>query len=180
MSFLTGIWGYVAPAILAALLAGAGVGWTVHRIDASVLSDLKASDAKARADAIQAASQALQKQDKAAMDAAIAEAQAQVKIVNHTVTLTKEIPVYVQDTSACSTPSVNLIRLLNAAATGADLTNIPTPAGQSSDPCSGLSWRSFASDIADDYGNGRANAEQLNALIASVKSIHDAALAPGK
>lgn len=176
LTSLIGGWqGLALAAGLSALLAGAGTGYIVHRIDASALSDLKASDAAAQTKAVQAASLALQKQDKAVLDAAVAEARSQQQIVTKTVTLIKEIPVHVTDTSECGTPTFGLIRLLQSAALGTDTTGIAPSPGQPDGACSGLSWRSFATDLADDYGNARANAEQLNALEDSVVAIHNAA-----
>lgn len=179
-SFLTGWQAYLIGGAMLAIASFGGGFYLAHRIDASTLSDLKAQDAKARADAIQAASLALQKQDKAAMDAAVAEAESQQKIVTKTVTLTKEIPVYVtpaQDKSVCGL-TVGLARILRAAAASTDPASLALTTGQHDDDCSDLTPSEVASWFTQYAAASQANAEQLNALRASIVSIHDAAGKP--
>jgi hypothetical protein len=169
----SGVWGYAAAAAFAAIVAGTGVGWTVHRIDQAAYAVLQLADAKAKNDAMAALARTDQREAKANLDAAVAEAQAQQKIVTETVTVTKEIAQHVPIATPCI--PFGLVRVLDDAATGSNTANAPTPAGQSDDACAPLSWRAFASELSDDYGAGRANAEQLNALEADVRALAAAA-----
>ena len=102
-----------------------------------------------------------------------------MKVVTVTKTITKEIPAHVPPDSACHTPTYGLVRVLNAAATGASLGDQPAPAGQSDDACAPISWDQFAEALANDYGIGRQNNEQMNALQASVRAIHNSAAESG-
>ena len=170
---LGGIWGYIAAAVFAAALSGVGVGWTVHKVDVATIASMRLADANAAKAAIVAEAKTQKAQDDVDLSSAVAEAKAQQQIVTQTVTVSKEITKHVTDTVPCI--PFGLVRVLNDAATGSDTANAPAAAGQSDDACSGISWRSFANDITDDYGAGRENAEQLNALEANVIELVQAA-----
>lgn len=162
---------------ISAVLAFGGGYYLAHRIDASAISDLKAADADAQVKAVQLASQATQKQDKVVLDAAVKEAAEQQKIVTKTVTLTKEIPVYVtaaQDASPCGF-TVGFARILRAAATNTDPATLSLATGQSDDQCSDLTASEVAGWFAQYAATKTANDEQLNSLEASIISIHNAA-----
>lgn len=162
----------------AALLTVASFGggfYLEKRLAASTIAEMKLADAQAKVAAVQAVSAATQAQDKVVMDAAVAEAQSQQQVVNHTVYITKEIPAHVPPDSSCHVPTYGLVRLLNAAATGTSLGDIAAPASEPDAACAPISWDQFAADIADDYGAGRANSEQLNALESAVIAIHNSA-----
>ena len=160
-------------AILALGLAAGGGAYVMHRMDASALASLELGYAQAQAEAVSAGVLAQARQDAAAEGAAIAEAQAQEKIVIHTVTVKQEVVQHVPVIHACV--PYGFVRVLNDAALGRHDATDPAPVGQPDDACAPVSWDQVASDIADDYGAGRANAEQLNALEATVRSLHDAA-----
>lgn len=159
---LGGIWGYVAAGALSAIVAGAGVGWTVHRLDQATIAQIQLADSQAALAATQKAAALQKAQDDISLKAAVADAQSQAKIVTQTVTVTKEIPAHVSDASHCIT--YGLVRVLNAAATGADPDAVPASPGQSDDACAPVSWRDFAGDIVADYEAGRQNAQQLDDL----------------
>jgi hypothetical protein len=133
---------------------------------------LVANNAKANELAITAAAKVQHDQDMAAEKAAVTEAAAQQRIVIQTKTLTKEIVTHVPVTVACV--PVGLVRVLNAAAKGLSAPDESFAAGKSDDACAPVSWRSLAADISDDYGTGNENAEQLNALEASIRDINAA------
>jgi hypothetical protein len=169
----SGVWGYAAAAALSAIVAGTGMGWTVHRIDQAAYAALQLAGAKAKNDTLAALARTDQREAKANLDAAVAEAQAQQKIVTETVTVTKEIAQHVPIATPCI--PFGLVRVLDDAATGSDTAGAPTPVGQPDDACAPLSWRAVASELSDDYAGGRANAEQLNALEADVRALAAAA-----
>lgn len=170
---LGGVWGYVAALVIGAVLSGSGVGYIVHRMDAATIASIKLADADAVIDATKQVAKLQQAQDSIALDAAVKEAQAQQKIVTQTVTVTKEITKHVTDTVPCV--PYGAVRLLNDAATGSNTANAPTPPGQSDGACAPVPWRDFVSDIISDYGIGRQNAEQLNALETNVTNLVKAA-----
>ena len=166
----------IAPYAICALLAGAASGYGVHRWDEVAIADLRASDAQARAAAVQALSQAKDKQAASALAAAVAEAKAQAILNVTTQTIIKKVPIYVtqiQDHSVCGL-TVGLMRVLRAAASGADPDALSTSSGQSDDACSDATPSEVASWFAVYAGTASQNAEQLNALEKSVMALHDA------
>lgn len=169
----SGAWSYLAAACIAALLAGSATGYVVHRMDGAAIAAMKLADQQARTAAIRDAAQVQQSQDSVNLSAAVAEATAQQKIVTETVTVTKEITTHVPLATPCI--PFGLVRVLDDAASGSDTADTPAPPGQSDDACAPLSWRAFAGELSDDYGIGRANAQQLNALEADVTALVAAA-----
>lgn len=170
---LGGVWGTLAAAGVAALLAGAGTFYVTHRMDEGTIAAIELADQQAQTKAVEDAAKLRQSQDKVNLDAALAEAKAQQIIVTHTQTVTREIPIHVPQTQPCI--PYGLVRVLDDAATGSDTADAAAAAGQSDDACAGISWRAFAGDLADDYASGRANAQQLNALEADVTQLAAAA-----
>lgn len=180
-NLLGGVWGYVAVAGVAAIVAVSVTrlvdrGIYVPQIDAKqkVFDDYKLAQkdviANARADA--AARQ--HKQDLIAQAAAVDEAKAQQAAEDANHKLKETIYVHVADTAHCIT--YGLVRVLNAAAAGAsDPGDLGIAPGKSDDACAPVSWRAFAADLIDDYGSGIKNAEQLNRLEDTVRSLHAAA-----
>ena len=170
-----GLSSLIGGAMLAIVSFGGGY-WLSHRIDASTISDMKLANAQALNSAIKASASAQQAQDKVIENAAVKEAQAQIQIQTVTKTITKEIPKYVTvkgDTVSCI--PVGLERLLYAAASGTSADSLQAPTGQSADSCSDVSATEMAGWFKDYSDAARANAEQLNALEASVTAIHNAA-----
>jgi hypothetical protein len=170
---LSSLWGYAALSLLAATLASVTTGFVIHRMDNAAIAAVKLKDQRAQTEAIKQAARVQQSQDQVNLNAALAEAEAQQKIVTVTHTIVREIPAHVSEALPCI--PYGLVRLLDDAATGGDTANVPAPAGQSDEACAPLSWRAFADELIDDYGIGRSNAEQLNALEADVQALVAAA-----
>lgn len=154
--------------VIAVVAFGSGA-WLTHKLDDGKYQRLVAADAAANAAAIAVALKAQQDVDAKRLSAAVAEANAQVRIVTQHEVITKEIPRYVKDTSTCIT--FGLVRLLHAAATGADPVGNDYTAGQPDDACAPVSWTALAADYSDDLATGRSNAEQLDALIAYTQAV---------
>lgn len=148
----------------AALAFGCGLA-VAHHWDEGAIADLKLADKTAQAQALRTALALQKKQDAVTLAAALREAAVQQKIATHTVTLTREIPVYVSpriDSRTCI--PYGLVRVLDAAVLGADPAALSLPAGQSDDACAPVDASALAASIAANYGAARANAEQLGAL----------------
>lgn len=158
-----------------ALVSFSGGAYSGYRWELGTVEQLRAADATATALAVKDAATRQKAADVIALTDSSAEGVAQVAIKDQTLTVTKEITRYVPQTVACI-PN-GLVRVLNAAATGADPASVAYAPGQPDDACAALSWRDFASDLTDDYGAGRANAEQLNALEADIRA-QSAAIQP--
>lgn len=185
-SALGGIWGYVAALGIGAVVAGAGVGWTVHKIDHDAYVSLQLADQKAETKAITEAAQIVRAKDQVALDHAVTEATAQQKIVTVTNTITREIHDHVtatQDQEAAAAShagcvTYGFVRLLYAAERGLDPAGLGLPAGQSDDACTAYGLSDLAAAIASDFGIARENAEQLNALEAAVTDLNKAGQPP--
>ena len=118
--------------------------------------------------AVQQAKDTQAAQDKVSLDAAVAEAQAQQKIVTVTQTIIKKVVQHVQDHSNCIT--YGLVRVLDAGIYGIDPDTLPLPAGKSDDACAPVAASTLAERVISNYAIARGNAEQLNALEAWVSA----------
>lgn len=166
---LTGLLGSVA---LTAVLAGTGSGVLVHKLDAAKYLRLEAKQQAAQVEAVVIATAKQRKIDQSNQYLAVAEVEAQQRIITVTHTIKERVPYYVKEITPCV--PYGFVRVLNAAAFGTDPDSEPTTTGKSPDACAPVSWRSLVTDITDDYGTGNQNAEQLNSLIGSV-TANDAA-----
>jgi hypothetical protein len=164
-----------------ALLVGVPASLVVHKMDQAALEKVQLADAKAATVAVSQAAATTHTLDTQNGTAAVAETKAQVQIVHDVQTVTKEIPVYVtpaQDARSPCAVTVGLVRILYASAHGLDPASLTPPAGSTDDSCTAVSVSDLAAALATDYGVGRANAEQLDALIAAVKANAQALSAP--
>lgn len=170
-------WYYYLGIAAVIFTIGAGVGhkttdlsWQ-HKWDQHV-----AADKKAIADAVAKARAEERKVADLGQKSGEAQVRIQTKIVDHTITVLKEVPRYVtieQDARSCV--SYGLVRLLNAAVTGADPASYQLPPGVSDDACTGIKASELAASIAENYGTARSNAAQLDGLIADVTQRIDIA-----
>lgn len=160
----------IAGLVAALVIFGAG-SYAGYRWEHGVLADYQAAAAHAQFEAVQVALAKQQTIDDMNMAAAMSEAQKQQQIVTVTKTITKEIPRYVNDQTNCvSGLTVGLARVLRAAAVGADPASLQLASGQSDDTCSDVTPSEVAGWFTDYAGESRANAEQLDALIAAVNA----------
>lgn len=163
-------------ALLGALGGGfyAGYRWELGAYEQRVASDALAVQK------VQAAAMTLTRTiDAHNTTAAVKDAQVQQQIVTKTVTLTREVPVYVHDKIACpSGVTVGFIRVLVAAERGVDPASLSLPAGVTDDTCAADAQSDLAAQIVADFGAANANAQQLNDLIAAVKANDATATAP--
>lgn len=174
-----GLQGYLIAAGIAGILAASATGYVVHRMDEATIQGIKLADAVADQKAISAAAVHQQMLDTATQGAAVAEARAQSYLAQTTYNLKLEIPRYVtpaQDASMCGL-TVGFARVMRAAAAGIDPAALNLPPGQSDDACADSTPSEVAGWFADYAGVARANAEQLNAVIALDKAT-DAIVGP--
>ena len=111
------------------------------------------------------------------------ELMAQNVVSDQTKTITKEITRYVpRPGPSVSVPCVSngMLRVHDAAVLGVDPSTILPPAASPDDACSTVAASDFMADVAANYGIARANAEQLNALEADIKSRSAAVAAASK
>lgn len=145
---------------LVIFLAGVGAGVTPTRI---YYRGEIASMELAAAKAIEKARDTHDKQQGAVTAAAIDVSDHQVEVQVHEVTVTKtivkEIPTYVKDTSLCIT--IGLIRVLDAAAIGADPADLALAPGEFNETCAGIGSNALATSVSENYGRARGDAAQL-------------------
>lgn len=96
------------------------------------------------------------------LDLTVAEADGQERIVTKFRNIIEEVPIYVQDTSACIT--YGLIRLLDAAALGADPKDLLLPASEYNENCAPVKATDLAKSVVRNYEAAHANAQQLTSL----------------
>ncbi len=150
----------------------------VHTIRKGAVKDLVAADtattAQAQAkgaqiDAAQSEVDAKSAEDNSTHQAAIATVATVIK---------QKVPSHVHN-PAPTAPRVvgcvtyGLVRLHDAAALGVDPDTLPLPSGVSDDACSPVADTDLAAAFADNYAAARANAAQLNDLIANVQGKVD-------
>lgn len=159
---LSNLYSFLIVGGLSAVIAGAGIGTVVHKIDSAAYHKLELGIKTAEAEALKRVVIITQRQDKIALDAAVTEAAAQQKIIVQTQVITKEVVRHVKVDSPCIT--FGFIRVYDAAVFGVSPDTLPLPAGQLDGTCAPLSPPAVASAIAENTGRARANAEQLDAL----------------
>lgn len=170
-------WYVYAGVIAAIFITGASFGagatnahWE-HKWDQHIAAD-KAAIAKA----VKAAREDEHRLVKLSDTSGTKQVEVQTRIVGHTITLIKEVPKYVtvqQDAVGCV--SFGLVRVLNAAVSGADPSDYQLPPGADDDACTALTPSALAAAIAENYGVARSNAAQLDGLIEDVKQRIDIA-----
>lgn len=106
-----------------------------------------------------------------------AQVQTQIKYVYRTIY--KEIPGVLTPQLDRSFPvPVGALRVLDAAAGGRQVSEVPDPAGRPDDLASGSPWSTVAAVTANNYEACYANSAQLAGLIAWVRAEQAASQAP--
>ncbi len=164
MGILSGIWTYIVAGVVS-LAIGAYGG---YRWELGAYNNLKAADAKSLVMAMQKAAKTQAAEDKVNLNAAVAEARAQQKIITQTQIITQTVTKYVHDTISCPGLTVGLARVMRAAAAGIDPASLDLAPGQSDDFCSDIAPSEVAGWFTAYAGASKANAEQLNALEANI------------
>lgn len=83
-------------------------------------------------------------------------------------------PVAVASAGGSTCVPFGLVRVLDAAALGLHPSALALPAGKSDADCTTIDYVALATNVIGNYGAARANAEQLNALIGSVRAVQEA------
>ncbi len=162
---LSSLQGLLVSSALAALIAGVGAGWTVHKIDAASYEKLQLSIAQANMNAISAAVIVQRKVDDIANAAEIKAVKDRDAQNVRTVTLTHEVTKYVtpEDDKRYPLPA-NFCVLHDAAASGSD----PADSAGASPVADGLPCSVTASEAIDtiirNYGEYHKVALQLTEL----------------
>lgn len=156
---------------LVALAAAFAGGFVLeHRLASAKYSALELSYAQAQAKAV-AAAQAKQAQlDAIAAEAATQEARHQEAIASATAAQLREVKRHVKADSHCV--SWGLVRVLDAAVYGVNADRLVLPAGKLDDTCAPFNSDELARAVVKNYGTARANADQLNSLIAALRAAH--------
>lgn len=160
------------------LVVGLGAGaYAGYRWEHGAVLSLQLADVKAQAAALGRSFQMQQVIAKANDKNGAHDVVEQTKIVDHYITVTREIPTYVHDSIACPGGTYGFVRVLVAAERGIAAATLPLPAGVTVDTCSPLEPSGLAADLAADLAAARGNAQQLDDLEASVRE-NEALAAP--
>lgn len=174
---------WVKALVIAGLVSAAGVygchqGQAVeHTARLAEVRGIRLVEARQVAAVAQAARVAQHAQDQITTTSAVAEAAAQERIITRTITLTQEVPRYVTTTVERRIGCVpwGLVRVLDAAASGANPADLIPPAGQPDDACSPVTPLALGQSVVANYGVAHQNAEQLDALIGDITQRVNAA-----
>lgn len=99
------------------------------------------------------------------------EKAAQATLATQARVIKQKVYVHVHDPSpAHPVPCISwgMLRLHDAAVGGISPDDLALPVGQSDDACSPVAPSVFVAAVADNYAAARANAEQLDALVADI------------
>lgn len=159
----------------AAFTLGAfGGGWLAHELAQGRAAKLEVTQQRAFNAAIAIARTAERAQAETDFKAGMGAFMRDQIIQKRTITLIQKVPTYVTQKQDVACVSYGLVRVLDAAVSGADPADLELPAGQSDDACSPVKPSDLARSVAGNYGVASQNAEQLNSLIVSVKERTDA------
>lgn len=145
-----------------ALIAFAGGVWLTSEVYSGKIAKIELAHEKALSVAREEAREDQKKVDQIALEKAVADAEAQEVIITRTHTIKEEVPYYVKDTSTCIT--VGLVRVLDAAALGADPADLALAPGEFNETCADVTASALARNIAGNYGLFHQNAQQLSSL----------------
>lgn len=160
----------MAGALLAAVLGSAVV---THKVDNSRYEALQIKIEKAHEKALDDAIALQQKEDQINVEQAQAYAAEQQRLATSAAQQLKEVEAHVKaNGSHCVT--WGLVRVLDSAATRRAVAEMPAPAGKSDDACAPTDAIALARNVVGNYYTAHANADQLNALIADVRALHNA------
>ena len=166
---------WIIYGVIAAALLGC-VAYVKHEWDAGQKARVQIAIVHKQEKAVTAAV------GKADAAAGAQEAKAQAGLTEQTRVIIKRIPTYVtRSVPGKPVPCIpwGFVRLHDAAVLGVDPGSLPNPGGLADDACSTVEYPDLAGTVARNYGAARANAEQLDALIAAEKTRAAAANAAG-
>lgn len=168
---LGGIQTYLIAGGLALALGFAGGAYSGYRWETGVVANLKLADEKAKDAAATDAFKRGQKLAVANSKNGANDMTIQTKIVDHYITLTRKVPIYVTPTqdAAAGCISYGFIRVLVASQRDVEPETLTLPAGITDDACTGYTLSTLAAALRAGFLAANQNAQQLNDLIASVR-----------
>jgi hypothetical protein len=172
MGAIIGSLGSSVGGLLLMLVVAAGLvsigAIEMHKIDEAKYEKLELSYKTAEAKAVAEAAAEQKANDDAALAAASKEAQVQQQA---TAAVQQELASVKNHVSVTVVPCIpfGLVRVLDAAVFGVAPESLNLPPGKSDNSCSTVTVNQLAGAIVKNYGNARANAEQLNAVISLLR-----------
>lgn len=155
----------IGAAVIAAMAFAGGMRLE-YKIESGKIAQLQLSYAQAEI-------HAQQKYDATALNAAKAENDAQTKLTSQGNIQIAEVQTHViTKVIASNCVPYGLVRLLDAAASGRTTNSLLFPTGKSDATCSAIKWDALGRSVVGNYYVARANATQLNGLIAGIRAAH--------
>ena len=149
------MWSLLAAVFGAGAVFAAGL-WTAHHWDEGTIADLKVAQQRQEITDLAQAMNRIRKADAATLRNQKAYDAAHERIVVETRLITQKVPVYVtRQTDARYPIPYSVVRVLDAAATGRDPSDLPLPAGQSDGSPSPVAASALAGNVAENYGSCR-------------------------
>jgi hypothetical protein len=157
----------IGALVIAVVVFGTGMK-TMSMLDAGLIAKQKATIVAEQSvvKQVTAVTTQITKSDQAA------ETAAQTQLAGQATVITKEVTRYVSTSPKPPVGCVTngMLRLHDAAVLGVDPSTIVPPAGQLDSACSTVAPSDFMAAVVGNYAAARANAEQLDALSADIKS----------
>lgn len=168
---LGGIQTYLIAGAIALALGFAGGAYSGYRWESGVVANIKLVDERAKNAAATDAFRRGQKIAAANDKNGANEMTVQTKIVDHYITLTRKVPIYVTPTQDAHAGCISygFIRVLVAGQRDVDPETLILPAGVADDSCTGYSLTTLAAALRAGFLTANQNAAQLNDLIQSVR-----------
>jgi hypothetical protein len=148
------------------------VAHVTHQVDMASYQSLELKYAQAQAKAVAAAQAEQQRLDTIATNAAQREAVKQAALTAQVKRQLAEVQRHVKALGPRGCVTYGLVRVLDAAVNGVLADSLTLPTGKSDDACTGIDAATLAKSVVDNYGTAKLNAEQLNALIAVTRQLH--------
>lgn len=166
-------YGLIALAFIGALSASAWGGYKLRDLSATAeMAQKDRAHAQAVAAAVVEAQTRQRAADQVAIDIAGQQGPVQEKIIVETQTVVERIPYYVSDASGCIT--IGLIRVLDAAALGADPAALDLAPGERNDTCAGIGPAALAEHVSKNYGRARQDAARLTGAQDYIRGLAEA------
>ena len=164
----------IGAAVIAAMAFAGGMR-VEYKIESGKIAALQLEYAQAEIKARDEAAAQQKQFDTISITQAQSENAAQTALTSRGNLAINEVPSHVvTKVIAYNCVPMDFIRLLDAAASGRSTTDLPLPAGKSTNSCAASDWTSVARSVVANYYTSRANSQQLDHLIATYRQMQAA------
>lgn len=161
-----------AAALIAGVLGFSSGMMLMHKIEVGKYEKLELSYKDAQIKAVEQAQEDQKALDNVALNAAQREAATQAALTARAKQQLAEVSKHVK-TNPTGCVTYGFVRVLDGAVHGVLAERLALPAGKSDDACTNLNAADVARSVVDNYNTAEANRQQLDALIAVLRTMKD-------